>query len=159
MARAQFTSHRFDVLATSTLQIERPYPHKYDRNDARTTAHINCRAHILCQSYTSRKLRCTDRLRFPQIYISCLLGFVPFSPKIQEDVIPVVRAKAGNVKVHWLTPNKLPFWALISFGAFLLFKLGYGVLTFNDVPDAHAELMRQIDQARSELKKNGVEVD
>lgn len=50
-------------------------------------------------------------------------------------------------------------WALVSFGAFLLFKLGYGVLTFNDVPDAHAELMKQIDQARVELKKKGVEVD
>jgi dolichyl-phosphate mannosyltransferase polypeptide 3 len=50
-------------------------------------------------------------------------------------------------------------WALVSFGAFLLFKLGYGVLTFNDVPDAYAELMKQIDEAKSELRKKGVEVD
>jgi dolichol-phosphate mannosyltransferase subunit 3 len=50
-------------------------------------------------------------------------------------------------------------WAIVSFGAFLLFKLGYGVLTFNDVPDAYEELMKQIGQAKSELKKKGVEVD
>ena len=54
---------------------------------------------------------------------------------------------------------QLPLWALVSFGAFLLGKLGYGVLTFNDVPAAHDELMRQIQTARGELQKKGVEVD
>lgn len=54
---------------------------------------------------------------------------------------------------------QLPFWALVSFGAYLLFKLGFGVLTFNDVPQAHNELMRQIDEARKDLKKRGVSVD
>lgn len=47
----------------------------------------------------------------------------------------------------------------MSSGAFLLFKLGYGVLTFNDVPEAYKELMGQIDQARADLKKKGVDVD
>jgi dolichyl-phosphate mannosyltransferase polypeptide 3 len=55
--------------------------------------------------------------------------------------------------------SQLPFWALVSFGAFLLFKLGYGVLTFNDVPEAHNELMKEIEQARKELKAKGVSVD
>ncbi|KAF2488031.1 dolichol phosphate mannosyltransferas-like protein subunit 3 [Neohortaea acidophila] len=76
------------------------------------------------------------------IYLACFMGFVPFPAKIQQDIIPV-----------------LPFWAIVSFGAYLLFKLGYGVLTFNDVPQAHKELMAQIDQARTELKAKGVEVD
>jgi dolichyl-phosphate mannosyltransferase polypeptide 3 len=47
----------------------------------------------------------------------------------------------------------------VSFGAFLLFKLGYGVLTFNDVPEAHNELMKEIELARKELKAKGVSVD
>ena len=55
--------------------------------------------------------------------------------------------------------NQLPFWALVSFGAYLLFKLGWGVFTFNDVPEAHAELMGEIELARKELKRNGIEVD
>lgn len=54
--------------------------------------------------------------------------------------------------------SQLPFWALVSFGAFLLFKLGYGVLTFNDVPEAHQELMKQIERAKSDLKSKGVDV-
>ncbi|KAJ4152505.1 hypothetical protein NW754_004301 [Fusarium falciforme] len=53
----------------------------------------------------------------------------------------------------------LPFWALVSFGAFLLFRLGWGILTFNDVPEAHKELMAEIDQAKTELRKMGVTVD
>ena len=53
---------------------------------------------------------------------------------------------------------QIPFWALVTFGAYLLFKLGYGVFTFNDVPEAHRELMVQIRQARTELKAKGVDV-
>jgi dolichyl-phosphate mannosyltransferase polypeptide 3 len=57
-----------------------------------------------------------------------------------------------------LTTLQLPFWALISFGAYLLFKLGWGVFTFNDVPDAHKELMQQIAEARKDLQAKGVDV-
>jgi hypothetical protein len=57
-----------------------------------------------------------------------------------------------------LTRWQLPFWALISFGAYLLFKLGWGVFTFNDVPQAHAELMQQIAEARKDLQAKGVDV-
>lgn len=53
---------------------------------------------------------------------------------------------------------QIPFWALISFGAYLLFKLGWGVFTFNDVPEAHAELMGQIKEARADLRAQGVDV-
>lgn len=58
----------------------------------------------------------------------------------------------------YLTANQLPFWVLVSFGAYLLFKLGWGVFTFNDVPEAHKELMDQIKQARTELRAKGVDV-
>ena len=55
--------------------------------------------------------------------------------------------------------QQLPLWALVSFGAYLLFRLGLGVFTFNDVPKAHAELMKEIDLARADLKAKGVDVD
>ena len=47
----------------------------------------------------------------------------------------------------------------MSFGAYLLFKLGWGVFTVNDVPEAHEELMKEIDLARKDLKSKGVNVD
>ncbi|EGP88614.1 unnamed protein product [Zymoseptoria tritici ST99CH_3D1] len=76
------------------------------------------------------------------IYTVCVLGLVPFPSLIQNEIIPV-----------------LPIWALISFGAYLLGKLGWGVLTFNDVPEAHDELMKEIETARKDLKAKGVSVD
>ncbi len=47
----------------------------------------------------------------------------------------------------------------MSFGSYLLFKLGWGVFTFNDVPDAYKELMGEIEIARKELKSKGIDVD
>ncbi|KAF2818977.1 dolichol-phosphate mannosyltransferase subunit 3 [Ophiobolus disseminans] len=75
------------------------------------------------------------------IYLAVFLEIVSFPEKIQKEVVPVV-----------------PFWALVSFGAYLLFKLGWGVFTFNDVPEAYKELQAQILEARTDLKSKGVEV-
>lgn len=61
--------------------------------------------------------------------------------------------------VETLISGQVPFWSMVTFGAYLLFKLGYGVLTFNDVPEAHKELMGQIKQAREDLRAKGVDVD
>ncbi|TKA21949.1 hypothetical protein B0A50_08645 [Salinomyces thailandicus] len=76
------------------------------------------------------------------VYMAAFLGLVPLPEKIQNDVIPV-----------------LPLWAIVSFGCLLLCQLGWGVLTFNDVPEAHEELMKEIQEARADLQKKGVEVD
>ncbi|KAL1656596.1 hypothetical protein SLS61_001062 [Didymella pomorum] len=81
-----------------------------------------------------------------QLYLAVFMELVSFPEKIQKEVVPVAK------------DLQLPFWALISFGAYLLFKLGWGVFTFNDVPEAHAELMAQIKEARTELRAQGVDV-
>jgi dolichyl-phosphate mannosyltransferase polypeptide 3 len=81
--------------------------------------------------------------------------------KIQEDVVPVVSSSATLFVRQYSSDQflQIPFWALVSFGAYLLAKLGYGVFSFNDVPEAHEELVKQIEQARADLKKRGVTVD
>ncbi|KAL6877363.1 Dolichyl-phosphate-mannosyl transferase [Trichoderma longibrachiatum] len=76
------------------------------------------------------------------LYLALFLELIPLPPLVQQEIVPV-----------------LPFWALISFGAFLLFRLGWGVFTFNDVPDAHKELMEEIEMAKVDLRKLGVDVD
>jgi len=58
------------------------------------------------------------------------------------------------------TPRKqLPLWALVFFGAWLLIRLGYGLLTFRDTPEAYAELMDEIKLAKADLRTKGVDVD
>ncbi|KAH6692303.1 dolichyl-phosphate mannosyltransferase polypeptide 3 [Plectosphaerella plurivora] len=76
------------------------------------------------------------------LYLAFFLELVPLPANIQEQIIPV-----------------LPFWALITFGAYLLARLGFNVMTFNDVPAAHEELMKEIDLAKVDLRRLGVDVD
>jgi dolichyl-phosphate mannosyltransferase polypeptide 3 len=37
--------------------------------------------------------------------------------------------------------------------------LGAAILTFNDVPEAHEELQKEIEQAKAELRRQNVDVD
>jgi len=61
---------------------------------------------------------------------------------IQAEIIPV-----------------LPFWAIVSLGAYLLGRLGLGVLKFNDTKDAYTELMAQIEGAKKNLDQRKVRWD
>jgi dolichyl-phosphate mannosyltransferase polypeptide 3 len=54
---------------------------------------------------------------------------------------------------------QLPFYALIVFACYLLARLGVAILTFNDVPEAHAELQKEIEQAKVELRKGKIDID
>ncbi|KAJ5389349.1 uncharacterized protein N7496_000417 [Penicillium cataractarum] len=76
------------------------------------------------------------------LYLSLYLGLVPLNETVQTEIIPV-----------------LPFYALIVFGCYLLGRLGVAIFTFNDVPEAHAELQKEIELAKVELRKGNVEVD
>ncbi|KLJ09243.1 hypothetical protein EMPG_15332 [Blastomyces silverae] len=44
-------------------------------------------------------------------------------------------------------------------GAYMLFRLGWGVYTFNDVPEAHEELQKEIVEAKSQLRMAKGDVD
>lgn len=58
-----------------------------------------------------------------------------------------------------LTNYELPFYAEIVFGCYILGRLGMAIFTFNDVPEAHEELQKEIEQAKVELRRGGVDVD
>lgn len=73
------------------------------------------------------------------IWIALLLGIIPVSPIVRSEIVPL-----------------LPFWALVSFGAYALGTLGYDVLTFNDKPEKYRELMQQIETAKVDLKAKHV---
>lgn len=62
--------------------------------------------------------------------------------KIQVEIIPV-----------------LPLWAIVSLGAYLLGRLGLGVLRFNDTVEAYEELTAQLDTARKSLDNRKVRWD
>ncbi|KYK60231.1 hypothetical protein DCS_01368 [Drechmeria coniospora] len=76
------------------------------------------------------------------LYLALYLGLIPLPALVQQQIV-----------------HLLPIWALVSFGALLLFRLGWGILTFNDVPEAHKELAKEIQMAKVDLRKLGVSVD
>ncbi|KAJ9194349.1 hypothetical protein DTO166G4_1565 [Paecilomyces variotii] len=76
------------------------------------------------------------------LYLSLYLGLVPLNETVQTEIIPV-----------------LPFYGLISFACYLMARLGLAILTFNDVPEAHEELQKEIEQAKEELRRGNVEVE
>ncbi|KAK3401826.1 dolichol-phosphate mannosyltransferase subunit 3 [Sordaria brevicollis] len=76
------------------------------------------------------------------LYLSLYLELIPLPALVQTAIVPV-----------------LPFWALVSFGAWVLFRLGWGMLTFRDTPDAYKELMEEIKLAQADLRAKGVNVD
>ncbi|KAL2105800.1 hypothetical protein VUR80DRAFT_7721 [Thermomyces stellatus] len=81
-------------------------------------------------------------LLLSSLYLALYLNLIPLPATIQTEIVPF-----------------LPLWAIVTFGAYLLFSLGWGVLTFNDVPHAHEELMQEIDLAKKDLRARGVDVD
>lgn len=54
---------------------------------------------------------------------------------------------------------QLPWWLLVSFGSYSLMSLGLGLLRFHDTPEAYESLLREVAQAKNELRDQGVEVD
>ncbi|KII93079.1 hypothetical protein PLICRDRAFT_170870 [Plicaturopsis crispa FD-325 SS-3] len=68
---------------------------------------------------------------------------VPFvTPTVVEKILPVV-----------------PWWILVSFGAYSLWSMGWGLWTFRDCPEAYTELLLEITEAKNDLRAKGVTVD
>jgi dolichyl-phosphate mannosyltransferase polypeptide 3 len=59
------------------------------------------------------------------LYVALYVGAIPSSPTVQNEILPV-----------------LPFWVLVAFGAYTLGTLGWDVMTFNDKPEKHRELLK-----------------
>ncbi|PWN34261.1 dolichol-phosphate mannosyltransferase subunit 3 [Meira miltonrushii] len=53
----------------------------------------------------------------------------------------------------------IPWWILVSTGSYLLFQIGWGLWTFNDVPKAYDDLMIDIKNAKDYLGSRGVNID
>ncbi|GMM47598.1 hypothetical protein DAPK24_041960 [Pichia kluyveri] len=76
------------------------------------------------------------------IYAALYFGVIPTSEIFHNEILPVI-----------------PWWALISFGSYALFSLGYGVYTLQDKEDKYIELKEQISEAKTFLKSQGVDVN
>lgn len=76
------------------------------------------------------------------LYFALYSGVIPTTTKIHDEILPF-----------------LPFWALVTFGAYALGTLGWGVFTFKDKEDKYNELRGQIKEAQDFYESKGVSLD
>ncbi|WVQ82606.1 hypothetical protein IAT38_004736 [Cryptococcus sp. DSM 104549] len=79
------------------------------------------------------------------LYLLALFQILPvplLSEQVSNEIFPV-----------------LPWWLLVTFGAYSLSSLGLGLVQFHDCPEAYESLLGEISQARDELRNSGVVVD
>ncbi|EGC45553.1 conserved hypothetical protein [Histoplasma capsulatum var. duboisii H88] len=81
-------------------------------------------------------------LLITSLYLALYLGLIPLNPTIQNEIIPI-----------------LPFYSLMVIGAYMLFRLGWGVYAFNDVPEEYSSLQEEILEAKNQLRAAKVDVD
>jgi len=79
------------------------------------------------------------------LWTTILLGLVPQSLLDRDSAQSLVYS--------------IPVWTFVSVGVYCVATLVWGVATFRDCPEAHAELLGEIKQARDELRAKGVRVD
>lgn len=76
------------------------------------------------------------------IYYALWTKLIPIPELLHEEILPY-----------------LPWWALVSFGAYALATLGWGIVTFKDKEDKYRELVGQIEEAKGFYKSKGIELD
>lgn len=76
------------------------------------------------------------------VYFALYTGVIPTGTLIHNEILPY-----------------LPWWALVTFGAYALGTLGWGVYTFKDKEASYKELLEQIDEAKAFYKTKGIDLD
>lgn len=74
------------------------------------------------------------------VYLVFFLGILPVPFLSQETAQAILPTVCGLLLCMILT-LQLPWWALISIGAYLMYQVGWGLYNFNDTPKAYDELL------------------
>lgn len=56
------------------------------------------------------------------------------------------------------TTNALPWLLLMSLGSYCLFKLGYDIFSYRDMPESIGELAQEIKTAKTDLRRKGMKL-
>ncbi|KJH41096.1 Dolichol-phosphate mannosyltransferase subunit 3 [Dictyocaulus viviparus] len=83
-------------------------------------------------------------LPFGLLWLACLTGF-----------IPVIELVPDCDCLHHLVLYA-PVYAVLLLGVYASLSVVHGVVTFNDCPSAKEELLREIQEARDDLKRRKI---
>ena len=94
-------------------------------------------------------------LAVPYLYILATL-FRMGSDKFWSEFVRHDVPKALHRPAEEIFPI-LPYWCLITFGSYSLCSIGWSLFTFGECEEAYRELAKEIEQAKTELSRHGIE--
>lgn len=59
---------------------------------------------------------------------------------------------------HFFVVAQAPLYALVLFGAYAMFSIGYHLWTLEDCTEADKELKAQVETAKKELRSKGMQI-
>jgi len=81
------------------------------------------------------------------LWITALIGLSLFeSERIEKDFW----------HSYFFIVAQMPLQGLVLFGSYALCSIGYHLMVLEDCNDAHAELLKEIEMAKSDLKRKGL---
>jgi len=75
---------------------------------------------------------------------------------IALSVFESERIKADFWHSYFFIVAQMPLQGLVLFGSYALCSIGYHLMVLEDCNDAHAELLKEIDMAKADLKRKGL---
>ncbi|VVT54177.1 uncharacterized protein SAPINGB_P003945 [Magnusiomyces paraingens] len=76
------------------------------------------------------------------IYVALVVGLIPIPATVRSEIVPV-----------------LPWWGLVAFGSYSLATLGWGIFSFKNKEAEYHTLLKEIDEAKRDLKSKGVTIE
>lgn len=76
----------------------------------------------------------------PVVRLALTLTSVP-SPAVVDEIITLAAISQCINTNSNITLQQIPWWALVSFGSYSLWSMGWGLWSFRDCPEAFEELM------------------
>lgn len=69
------------------------------------------------------------------------------------------KIESNFTSTYFFVAMQMPLYCLVMFGAYAMMSIGYHLFVLKDCNDAHDEIRKQIDEARSFLKTKGMKFD
>ena len=77
---------------------------------------------------------------------------------IALSLVESAQIKADFWHSYFFIVAQMPLQGLVLFGSYALCSMGYHLMILEDCNDAHAELVKEIEMAKSDLKKKGLKL-
>lgn len=92
-----------------------------------------------------------------QVFLSYGVAFLALWYAALQNKEAILEA-SGHPEATDLAVQWAPLWGILCLAVYAFVSIAYGVLTFEDFPEAATELELQVKEARAEMKRRGIPI-